>query len=466
MRPDQLEDLARTFGTPCFLLDLDRLDQQIRRLQAALARSVHSWRVLYSVKTNYLPAVLERIRAAGMGCDCVSGYEMQLAIDMDFAPADIVLNGPLKTEDEIRFAVERDLLVNIDSVDEVDVIARAAQARGAKARVGIRLNPGRNVYPSRDPSFNAHAGWKAARSKFGWNVCDISTDELIDSIVANRHLSLVGVHCHLGSQITDACVFAAALDPILRRASAIRRTSALATINIGGGFGVKGMRRDRVGPLGSYLAAIGLGSDMSDPGPETEFRLDEFIAQIDELVERYDLRGVELACEPGRYLVSEAMQLLARVHSVKRTRQHGAWVVIDAGLNILPTAGPAERRGYRLARPGRTPASRFMLGGPLCYEGDVFSFDVELPADVRAGDLMVIADAGAYSVSRSTNFIRPRACVVALRGEKAALCWRRETYQDIFAFRVPKERSETSHGPQHATLHDHRPAAALESDAG
>jgi diaminopimelate decarboxylase len=226
------------------------------------------------------------------------------------------------------------------------------------------------------------------------------------------------------------------------------------------------MGRDRVGPLGAYLATFGAGADLSDAGSGSVFLLDEFVTQVDELLERHGLHGVELACEPGRYLVSEAMQILTRVHSVKRTHEHGAWVVVDAGLNILPTAGPAERRQYRLARPRAGPTGRFMLGGPLCYEGDVFSFDVELPADVRAGDLMLIPDAGAYSVSRSTNFIRPRACVVALRRGTAALCWRRETYDDIFAFRVARDHPEASHGLERATLHDHRPAAAFQGDAG
>lgn len=465
MRSELLQQVAQTFDTPCFLLSLDRLDRNIEQLREALRRSSSKWRVLYSVKTNYLPAVVERIKAAGMGCDCVSDHEMRLAVDLGFAPGDIVLNGPMKTPAEIRFAIEHGVLINIDGPDELPLITAAAQALAVRAKVGIRLHPGRNVYPSPDPSFNALAGWKAARSKFGWNVFDAATDELIASIARSRDMKLVGVHCHLGSQITDPRVFAAALEPIFEKAAHIRREAPLALINVGGGFGVQGISRDRSGPLASYVAALGMRSNVSGRYPAPEFRVDEFIELVDALACKHRLKDVELACEPGRYLVSDAMQILARVRSVKRSSGHGTWVVVDAGLNILPTAGPLEMRSYRILRSEDTPNARFMLGGPLCYEGDVFSFDVELPADVRAGDLMLIEDAGAYSVSRSTNFIRPRACVVAIRGDEMRLCWRRETYGDIFAFHVAQEHPETHNGAQLPAFCDHRSAPTFERDA-
>jgi hypothetical protein len=134
---------------------------------------------------------------------------------------------------------------------------------------------------------------------------------------------------------------------------------------------------------------------------------------------------MHLQCEPGRVLVSDAMSLLVRVVSVKEYgRGFGSWVVVDGGLNLMPTAGPHEGHRVELVRQrsadtaDAAPVS-VMLGGPLCYEGDVFDYAARFPRIPRVGDLIVIHDSGAYTVSRSTNFIRPRAAVIAI-GETAS----------------------------------------------
>ena len=442
---ERLSRIAERYGTPCYLLDLQKLRARIQELRTGLCTGRFKWNVLYSVKTNYLPEVLRAIREAGMGCDCVSGYEIDLALRLGIPPERIVFNGPVKTYEELAFAVERGIFVNIDGVEEISMIARHAQRLGKAARVGIRLNPGRNVYPSADPSFNAAATWKAAHSKFGWHIDDEATDRVIDTILDHRLLRLEGVQCHLGSQITDPSVLADAVSAVVRKAAQIGRRTDLRVVNVGGGFGVLGIQRDREGPLGAYLSFHKQRAFEPLPGPR-QFSVVEFVSRVEDALDATKLSHVELACEPGRFLVSDSMSILTRVHSVKRSERYGSWVVVDAGLNILPTAGPSERRVYRMVGDRAQPSMhKFMLGGPLCYEGDVFSFEAQLPSDIVAGELMLIEDAGAYSVSRSTNFIRPRAPVVAIEGDKCELCWRRETYEDIFRFAEP---SATSYGDQ------------------
>ncbi len=430
--------IATEHGTPCYVLDLVKLRDKIRELDAALKRGRLHWSVLYSVKTNYLPIVLQEMRAAGNGCDCVSGYELELALRLGFAAENIVFNGPLKTREELAIAVDRGILINIDGAEELSTIAGHAQRLRKQARVGIRLNPGRNVYPSADPSFNAVASWKARHSKFGWNVDDAATDRLIDEIVRCPFVVLEGVQCHLGSQITDPLVFAEAVRSVVAKAAQVNERTNLKVLNIGGGFGVAGIQRDRVGPLAAYLS-FNKQPRLQEDSRARAFSVAEFVERIEKQLETAQLEHLAVACEPGRYLISDSMTILTRVHSVKRTDTCGNWVVVDAGLNILPTAGPAERRTYRILSKRFHPTTEsFMLGGPLCYEGDVFSFDAELPSDISAGDLMLIEDAGAYSVSRSTNFIRPRAPVIACEGDRWSLCWKRETYEDIFRFAQPQ----------------------------
>lgn len=137
--------------------------------------------------------------------------------------------------------------------------------------------------------------------------------------------------------------------------------------------------------------------------------------------------------------MSASVVLVSTVLGVKRLRSK-TWVVIDGGLNILSTASVGELRRLRFIRDGREMPSESLttvtIGGPLCYEGDVVMAEAEVPSDIRTGDLIVISDAGAYSISRSTNFNQPRAAVAMRTDTGSKLIWRRETYDDIFSFSV------------------------------
>lgn len=421
-----LTELAQRWGTPLFVLSLDRLRANLDTFTAALAPA----RVLYSLKTNYLPVVTEALCGWGCGVDVVSGYELRAALDAGFPPERVVFNGPVKTPDELRAAVDAGVYVNVDGEPEIDVLAELAARRGAPLPVGLRVHPPHDVYSDARPVPSRYAP-----SKFGWPIASGDADRLAGAVLARPALRLTGVHAHLGSQLTGRDALLAALGAVFDWVATLRERAPVDRVNIGGGFPVPGIHRVRGAVSG--LSEVRSGDGRPPPEP---FDLAAFGRDLHALRAERGLADVAVYCEPGRALVSDAMVLLTRVVGVKRTGQ-GTWVLLDGGLNLLPTAGVAERHRFEALRAD-TATVPVMLGGPLCYEGDVFSLDARLPGDVRAGDLVAVHDAGAYSVTRATSFNRPRAPVVAVRGDRSALCWRGEEYPDIFRYAVPTDLLE------------------------
>ncbi|MBV9822036.1 MAG: hypothetical protein JO144_07285, partial [Actinobacteria bacterium] len=205
----------------------------------------------------------------------------------------------------------------------------------------------------------------------------------------------------------------------------------LTVLNLGGGFGVSGIHRHQGVTAGlSQLHPV-------DGAPVRRRALDvgAVSAGVRELLRARGLDRLRVCWEPGRAAVSDAVTLLTSVRGIKRTSL-GSWAVLDGGLNLLPTAGLTEDHRITALRPAAELASydSYRVGGPLCYEGDVFTLNARLPADLAVGELVAIEDAGAYSVSRATSFNQPRAAVVAVRGGEHRLVWRAEQDADIFRF--------------------------------
>lgn len=422
-----LAALAERWGTPLFVLDEDRLRTNLRRI----AGQVGPGDVLFSFKTNFLPAVTEVVREEGAGVDVVSGYELRAALRAGFPPDRIVFNGPVKKPEELRAAVDAGVFVNIDSEEEIDVLAALAAERGRPLAVGLRVFPPHDVYAGAPPLPD-----RATPSKFGWPIAGGDADRLVDAISTREELRLTGLHCHLGSQLTSVAALLEALDGVCTWAAKVVADGVpLEVLNFGGGFGVPGIQR-----IKGAVAGLSQVKAATAPVEQEDFDPAALASGVRELLDRHGLSGRRVCWEPGRAVVSDAMLLLTQVQAVKRTSA-GTWVLLDGGLNLLPTAGVAERHRYEALRQD-APDEQFFLGGPLCYEGDVFTLDARLPADIRAGDYVAVHDAGAYSVTRATSFNRPRAAVAVVRGDEATLCWRAEEDEDIFRFAV----DGTDHG--------------------
>ncbi|GAA3487218.1 hypothetical protein [Streptomyces cremeus] len=432
---DRLVDIAQRHGTPVHVLDTARLDRATEHLYDVFGGLGRPARAYYSVKTNYLPYLLRRLTGHGMGADVVSGYELEAALAAGFDPADIVFNGPVKTDAELAAAARHGVRVNIDGEQEIAALESIAARAGLTVEVGIRISPGVPVSTSSDPSYRAQAERAAARNRFGWPAGSPQLAGLVEEIAGSPHLSLTAVHAHLSSQIVHQDLMLQALGRVLEEAAVLHRRFPLREVNIGGGFGVPGIRRPRTGPLTALWTGQGGAAPAQDDEPVMEVA--RLLPELDKLMQSVGLEGVTLACEPGRWLVSDAMAMMTQVMSRKELPE-ARWLILDGGNNVAPWAGSGEI--HRLTPVGRKFSDRritWSVAGPLCYENDVHATAMELPADLRPGDLLCLHDTGAYSLGRSNNFIRTRAGIVAVDGDQEELVWRAETGADVFALADP-----------------------------
>ncbi|MFF8846686.1 diaminopimelate decarboxylase family protein [Streptomyces sp. NPDC015127] len=431
---ERLAGIAQRHGTPVHVLDAGRLDRATRHLLDVLGGLGRPTRTYYSVKTNYLPYLLRRLVGHGMGADVVSGYELEAALAAGFDPAAVVFNGPVKTDAELATAVRHGVRVHIDGEDEIAALERIAAEEGRTLEVGIRISPGVALSTSSDPSYRAQAERAAARQRFGWPAGSPQLARLVERIAGSAHLSLTAVHAHLSSQIVHEDLMLRALERVLDEAAALHRRFGLHEVNIGGGFGVPGIRRPRTGPLSAVWSLQG-GTPAQDDEPVLDIA--RLFPEVDKLMQDRGLDGVTLACEPGRWLVSDTMALVTRVMSRKELPE-ARWLILDGGNNVAPWTGTGEV--HRLIPIGRRFSERhstWSVAGPLCYENDIHATSMDLPDDIRTGDLLSLHDTGAYSLGRSNNFIRTRAAVVAIDGEREQVVWRAETGEDVFRLADP-----------------------------
>ena len=427
--------LAEEFSTPLFVYDDHYFRSRCNKLQNLWQSAFPRSHIYWSYKTNYMPAVCRAAHENGLGADFVSGFELEHAKHM-CPNGPYTFNGPMKLESELRQAIAMGATINIDMLEEIDCIQRiVSEQPGATPRLGVRVNPGVQLFDSNDASYVEKHSASIAVSKFGWPISNGAAKIAVEKVLS-AGLTLSALHCHLSSQITSQKHFLSALCPVLDfAAELIGEGTPIEEIDIGGGFGVDGMVRDKIGWWGQLKARM--GEPLPEEEPET-FAMDAFAASLKVELTKRGLDGLTISCEPGRYLVSDAMALLTRVVGVKRL-EGKTWLVVDAGLNILPTASFGERRGLRFFGPdGEFPieeqTEKCAVGGPLCYDGDVLMPSAKMPANIAAGDLVLISDAGAYTVSRSTNFNQLRAAAVSFDGRDPQTVWRRENYADVFSF--------------------------------
>ncbi len=391
-----LADIAASAGTPTFVYSAEAIRGAWRRFDAAFGAVPHA--VHYALKANSTLGVLRLLRGLGSGADVNSGGELEVALRAGFRPDQVVFTGVGKTPEELDRAVSLGLkAINAESPGELERIDALARARGARARVAVRLNP--------DIDAGAHPHISTGRrvNKFGVPI-ELGR-ELYRQMARMPGLQPVGVHVHIGSQITD-------LAPLRRTAEAVAEFVgwlgedgiAIEHVDLGGGLGV------------SYDGAAA-------PTPA------EYAAAVLPAVAP---TGCTILLEPGRAIVAPAAVLLARVIDVKRFFDAHAFVVLDAGMTelIRPALYGAYHRISAVApRAGAVAACEVV--GPLCESSDVVGKNRRLPP-LEVGDLVAVHDTGAYgSAMASTYNRRPLPCEVMVDGGRWEVIKRRQTVEEM-----------------------------------
>ena len=392
-----LADIAAAIGTPAYIYSWTDIRSRYRQIDAALAEVPH--RICYAVKANSSLSVLARLASLGSGFDIVSGGELERVLRAGGEPKRVVFSGVGKNAAEIGFAIKCDIgCFNVESAGELDRIVAQAQILGRRARIAVRVNP------DVDAKTHPYIATGQKESKFG--VPPALARQLYRRAAAVPALDVVGVDCHIGSQIADLRPFQAALAALVQMLDALNAEGiSLRHVDIGGGFGIS--YRDE--PLFD-LSALGRLAAKALAG-----------------------RDIELLVEPGRFLVADAGVLLTRVEYLKPAPApgYGSYAVVDAAMNDL--IRPALYRAWHDVEAvveRATQPQRWNLVGPVCETGDFLALDRALA--VEAGDLLAIKSAGAYGFVQSSNYnSRPRAAEVVVEGDDFAVARKRETVADL-----------------------------------
>ena len=390
-----LDAIARQVGTPVYVYDARAIDCAYRALDEALAGSPHA--IHYALKANSTLAIVQRLRHLGAGADANSGGEIEVALRAGFIPDQIVFTGVGKTGDELDRAVTLGLkAINAESPGELDRIAARARAQGTTARVALRVNP------DIDAKSHPHISTGLRTNKFGMPFDQAR--QIYREHARQEGLEPVGIHVHVGSQITD-------VEPLRRAAE---RVADLALELAGDGFALE-------------HADIGGGLGISYDGAPVPTPAD-YAAAVLPAVRRC---GLSLVTEPGRLMVGAAGALLARVVDLKSYDGGATFAVLDAGMAELlrPALYGAFHRIVAVA-PRAGVERRYEVVGPICESADIFGRDRLLPP-LEVGDVLAILDAGAYgSVMASTYNRHMLPAEVLVDGATWRVIRRRQTVDD------------------------------------
>lgn len=391
-----LAGLAERYGTPLYVYSRGALESRWQAFAEALQGRDHL--ICYAVKANSNLAVLNVLAKLGSGFDIVSAGELERVLRAGGDPQKIVFSGVGKRADEMRRALEVGIhCFNVESEPELERLNIIAGEMGRRAPVSLRVNP--------DVDANTHpyisTGLK--ENKFGIEI--ERAPEVYARAASLSHIDVVGVDCHIGSQLTDTAPFVAALERVLKLVEVLdQRGITLRHIDAGGGLGVR--YRDEIPPT-----------------PQ---------AYVDALLSVLGARGCKLLVEPGRSIVGNAGILLTRVEYLKAA-EHKNFAVVDAAMNDL--IRPALYSAWQDIVPVRKqtrPLCRYDVVGPVCETGDFLGKERELA--IESGDLLAIMSAGAYGFVMSSNYnTRPRAAEVLVDGSSHYLVRRREALHDLWA---------------------------------
>jgi diaminopimelate decarboxylase len=389
--------IAAAYGTPCYVYSRATIERHWHAFDDAFGEHPHL--VCYAVKANSNLAVLNIMARLGSGFDIVSLGELARVLAAGGDPGKVVFSGVGKRADEIQRALEVGIrCFNVESEPELLLIDEVAGRMSKRAAISLRVNP------DVDAKTHPYISTGLRENKFG---IDIKRAPLVYARAADLpHVQVVGVDCHIGSQLTQVAPMVDALERVLDLVEQLATQGiVIEHLDIGGGLGIR--YQDETPPLPAEQAAA--------------------------LLEKLRHLPYEILMEPGRAIVGNAGILLTRVELLK-TGEHKNFAVVDAAMNDLlrPALYSAWQAIIPVASRGDGPARRYDVVGPVCETGDFLGKDRELA--VHPGDLLAVRSAGAYGFAMSSNYnSRPRAAEVMVDGEQMYLIRKRETVADLYA---------------------------------
>ncbi len=388
-----VNELVKGFGSPLWVACEEELRLKYKNLYQAFSLRYPKVTIAYSYKTNFLPGICALFHQEGAWAEVVSGFEYEIALSLGVPGSQIIFNGPYKTREELERAVKLNSTINADSFEELYELEEIAEKLGRKVKVGIRINM--KLY---------EANW----SRFGFSLEEGDALRAANQIAQSGNLTLSGLHIHIGTQILDKDIYRRMVERLLEFYQEITSQYSEITIeylDVGGGFASSNtLHHEWIS--GEYVC------------PTFEEYADAICIP---LTSEFSKAGhmPRLFLEPGRALVDECIHMIATVVARKDLPDGQRGLVLNAGINLLPTS-----YWYRFdIKPAATHndaagggiAERVHLYGPLCMNIDCIQENALLPP-LRAGEHLVIRNVGAYNYSQSWQFIRLRPAAVIITG--------------------------------------------------
>lgn len=402
--------LAAQFGTPLYVMEEDTIRRVCKGYVDAIGNYKGGGKALFASKAFLNTAMCKIIDSEGMGLDVVSGGEIYVAINAGFDMKNVYFHGNNKTPADLKMAVEAGIgRVVIDSSSEIERLAEIAAEQGRVQDVSLRIKPGIEAH--------THEYIKTGQvdSKFGFGIDDGMGLAAVKQILTHPSLNLVGMHCHIGSQIFELKPFRDVVDVMLSYMLSVKEQTGFmfSEINFGGGYGIHYTTEDK--PL----------------------RPHEYVeAMLDELTKLSAQKGIDapyFVIEPGRSIVGEAGTTLYTVGDIKTIPDIRTYVSVDGGMsdNPRPALYQAE---YTCALAGKMNApdeTVVTIAGRICESGDMLIWNAKLP-EAKAGDVLAVFSTGAYNYSMASNYNKlPHPAVVLVKDGKAELMVRRQSYEDL-----------------------------------
>ncbi|MCV7203711.1 diaminopimelate decarboxylase [Mycolicibacterium peregrinum] len=414
-------DLAAEYGTPLFVIDEDDFRSRCRDIAAAFGGGDY---VHYAAKAFLCSEIARWVNQEGLSLDVATGGELAVALHADFPPERITLHGNNKSVAELTTAVKAGVgHVVVDSLIEIERLDRVAGEAGIVQDVLVRVTPGVEAHTHEFIS-TAHED-----QKFGLSLASGAAMEAVRKVFATDNLRLVGLHCHVGSQIFDVAGFEVAAHRVIGLLRdvvsefGVEKTSQMSVIDLGGGLGISYVPQD-------------------DPPPMQELA-DKLLAIVRSESAAVGLPTPKLVVEPGRAIAGPGTVTLYEVGTVKdvaisATAQR-RYVSVDGGMsdNIRPALYDAEYDARLVSRTSDAAATLARIVGKHCETGDIVVRDTWVSDDIAPGDLLAVAATGAYCYSMSSRYnLLCRPAVVAVKDGKSRLVLRRETVDDLLSLEV------------------------------
>ena len=398
--------LAEKFGTPIYVINEQMIRKRYRALKKTLDSIYKNNKIHFAMKANSNLSVLKILKSEGAGFDCSSKGEIYTCFQAGISSEDIIYTGNMFTNDDFNFAVENDILINLDSISQLDRLAKIYDKLGKqKDTISFRINPEFGA------GHHVHTITAGKEIKFG-----ILDNQVIEAYSKAKQYGFkkFGTHIHIGSGILDPHDFEKAIDKYLSIIMNLADTLDIQFefVDFGGGLGIPYRPEQEPFDLGKYKEIV--------------------LSKFEEIIEKGDMKEPNLKVEPGRYLSAEASIILTQINTIK-DNGYKLFAGVNAGFNTL--IRPAFYNSYhhiiKCNENNKGKLLKYDIAGPICESGDILGRERELP-ELREEEFLAILDAGAYGYIMSSAYnSRPRPAEILINGGQLSLIREAESFNDL-----------------------------------